>query len=144
MSEQFGNFFLKRAPSNSAPLKSKPAVHPPSRVHPPERKLVFSKVFRWRPPDAQTPEPASVEIAGTFTKWQKVPLARNGAPDAWQVMLQDIPAHRMHHYMLLVNGQPVYDPNNDGLAVPHGPEETRFQFMTERGPRVFILFAQSK
>lgn len=144
MSEQFGNFFVKPPPGQGGAVKSKPAIQPPSRVQPAARKPVFSKAFRWRKPNEQTPDPAVVEVAGTFTKWQKVPLARNGAPDAWQVTLHDIPAHRTHHYMLLVDGQPVYDPGNDGLAAPAGPEETRFQLMTDRGPRVFMLFAQSK
>jgi hypothetical protein len=46
--------------------------------------------------------------------------------------------------MLLVNGEPAYDKTCDGLAVPHGPEEERYQFMTDKGPRVFMLFAQTK
>ena len=29
-------------------------------------------------------------------------------------------------------------------GVPHGVDEERFAFPTERGPRVFMLFAQTK
>jgi hypothetical protein len=108
------------------------------------RKQVFSKVFRWRRPDGHTREPVSVEVAGSFTNWQKVPLTRDGAPDAWQVTLHDIRNHRTHHYMILVDGKPAYDRYNDGLAIPHGPEEERHQIMTDKGPRVFMLFAQTK
>jgi hypothetical protein len=46
--------------------------------------------------------------------------------------------------MLLVDGQPAHDRNSDGLAVPHGPQEKHYQFMTSRGPRLFMLFAQTK
>lgn len=46
--------------------------------------------------------------------------------------------------MLLLDGQPVYDHTCDGLAVPRGPHEERFQLMTDKGPRVMMLFAQTK
>jgi hypothetical protein len=46
--------------------------------------------------------------------------------------------------MLLVNGEPAHDKNCDGLAVPQSAEEERYQLMTARGPRVFLLFAQTK
>jgi hypothetical protein len=145
MSEKFGNFFLKQAPLNSGPAIPQPAaIRPPQRGKAPERKAYFTKIFRWRQPNGQTQEPNSVEVVGTFSNWQKLPLGPNGEPDSWQVTIENIPGHRTHHYMLLVDGQPVYDPNNDGLAIPQGSEETRYQFATERGPRVFMLFAQSK
>ena len=120
---------------------SAPALARPS---PPQRGLTFSKVFRWRLPDGQTAAPASVEIAGSFTHWQKVPLTRDSELDAWHVTLHHIPGNRTHHYALLVDGQPVYDKNADGLAIPHGAQEEQFQFMTERGGRVFMLYAQTK
>jgi hypothetical protein len=109
-----------------------------------ERKPTFAKVFRWRLPDGQTREPAAVEVVGSFTHWQKVPLQRDSAVDAWHVTLHHIPGHRTHHYMLLVDGKPAYDRYNDGLAAPHGPEEEQYQLMTDKGPRVFMLFAQTK
>jgi hypothetical protein len=46
--------------------------------------------------------------------------------------------------MILVDGKPAYDRYNDGLALPQGPEEERHQIMTDNGPRVFMLFAQTK
>jgi len=146
MSEKFGNFFLKQTPLNSG-FKPKPAPGAgriPSRLNQPERKPVFSKVFSWRLPDGETRRPQTVEVAGTFNDWKTVPLRQNGDPNAWQVTLNESPAHRTHHYMILVDGKPVHDQNNDGMAVPTGPAEARFQIMTDRGPRVFMMFAQSK
>ena len=143
MSQQFGNFFIQRPPQ-----KGGQSVHKPVGVHlrakPQVRKPVFSKVFRWRPPNGDTYVPATVEVVGTFTDWQKVPLARHSAHDAWQVELHEIPSHRTHHYVILVDGQPVADNNNDGYAIPHGPQEQKYQLMTQRGPRVLMLFAQTK
>jgi len=145
MSERFGNFFLKQQPLNGGPAKPKlGAARPPAKLTRPERPPVFTKIFRWRQPEGLAQEPGSVEVAGTFSNWEKLPLGPNSEIGSWQVTIENIPGHRTHHYMLLVDGQPVYDPNNDGLAIPRGPEETSFQFMTERGPRVFMLFAQSK
>jgi len=46
--------------------------------------------------------------------------------------------------MLLVDGKPTYDKTCDGLAVPHGPDEERYQMPTDKGPRVMMLFAQTK
>ena len=109
-----------------------------------ERPQTFTKIFRWQLPAGQTQEPATVEVAGTFTKWQKVPLIHDVARQTWEVTLHDVPCNRMHRYMLLVDGKPVRDEQCDGLAVPHGPQEKQYQLMTERGPRVFVLFAQAK
>src|SRR5262245_52644343 len=67
-----------------------------------ERPQTYSKVFRWRLPDGQTQEPASVEIIGSFTHWNKVPMLRDGALDAWHVTIHQIAGHRTHHYMFLV------------------------------------------
>jgi hypothetical protein len=64
--------------------------------------------------------------------------------DAWHVTLHHIEGNRTHHYMLLVDGKPVQDKNADGLAIPHGPQEEEYQLMTGRGPRLFMLFAQTK
>jgi hypothetical protein len=108
------------------------------------RKQVFSKAFRWQLPDGHACEPVSVEVVGSFTHWEKVPLTRNGTPDTWQVMLHDIRNNHTHRYMILVDGKPVYDRYNDGLAPPQGPEEEQYQIMTDKGPRVFMLSAQTK
>ena len=143
MSQQFGNFFNQKRPQTDGHAVHKP-VGAPLPAKPPVRKPVFSKVFRWQLPDGETLEPAAVEVIGTFTKWQKVPLARKNAHDAWQVTLNEIPSHRTHHYMILVDGKPARDDNNDGYALPQGPLERKYQFMTDNGPRVFMLFAQTK
>jgi hypothetical protein len=110
----------------------------------PERPHSFTKIFRWRPPDGHAPPPATVEIVGSFTHWQKVPLTRDSAQDAWHVTIHQIPINRTHHYMLLVDGKPVHDKHGDGLAVPHGPQEEQYQIMTPRGGRVFMLYSQTK
>ncbi|HSU52690.1 MAG TPA: hypothetical protein VLT36_01375, partial [Candidatus Dormibacteraeota bacterium] len=109
-----------------------------------ERKQAYSKVFRWRLPDGHTKPPASVEVAGSFNHWQKLPLNRDGELDAWHVTVQHIEGHRTHHYMLFVDGQPIYDKGCDGLAVPSGPQEESFALKTDRGLRVLMLFAQTK
>jgi redox-sensitive bicupin YhaK (pirin superfamily) len=109
-----------------------------------ERPATYTKVFRWRLPEGQAQEPATVEIVGSFTHWQKLPMMRDSALDAWHVTIHHIPGHRTHHYMFLVDGKPAHDRHCDGLAIPHGPQEEQFQIETARGPRVFMLFAQTK
>jgi len=109
-----------------------------------ERAQTYAKAFRWHLPEGQTQKPSTVEVAGTFTNWQKVPLLRDDARGAWQVVLQDITCNRTHHYMLFVDGKPAHDKHCDGLAIPHGPQEEQYALATIRGPRVFMLFAQTK
>lgn len=111
------------------------------RHHVEARKLVFSKIFRWHP--AKGHAPVKVEVAGTFTDWKKVPMTRE-ISGGWHLALQQIPGNRTHHYMFFADDQPVQDRHSDGLAVPHGPEEERSSIPTARGPRVFILFSQTK
>lgn len=108
-----------------------------------ERKQTYSKVFRWQPPDGEATPPAIVEVAGTFTNWKKVPMSRDVA-GGWQLALHQIPGHRTHHYMFFADGKPVHDKNCDGLAIPHDAEEEKSAIATPRGPRVFMLFAQTK
>ena len=109
-----------------------------------DQGLVFTKVFRWRLPDGEQKEPDRVEVVGSFTHWQKVQLSRDGKVDAWHVTIHHIPGNRTHHYMLLVDGKPYYDKGCDGLAVPHGAHEERYQLLTDKGPRVLMLFAQTR
>ena len=111
---------------------------------PSNRGMTYTKIFRWRLPEGQTEGPQTVEVAGSFNHWQKVPLTRDGLLDAWHVTLHHIPGNRTHHYMLFVDGQPVQDKHCDGLGIPHGPQEEQFAIQTVRGPRVFMLFAQTK
>ncbi|MGA2800876.1 MAG: glycogen-binding domain-containing protein [Verrucomicrobiota bacterium] len=145
MLEHIGDFLCPKAPRKSGPWVPKLPVNGSAlRKNLSGREQVFSKVFRWRLPDGHTREPVSVEVAGSFTNWEKVPLTRDKARDAWQVMLHDIRINRTHHYMILVDGKPAYDKYNDGLALPQKPEEKRYQIMTDNGPRVFMLFAQTK
>jgi hypothetical protein len=111
---------------------------------PAERKPTFTKIFRWHLPPGQKQEPVTVEIVGTFTNWQKVPLMHDRARGGWHVTLDHLASNRTHHYMLLADGQPVHDRHCDGLAIPHGAQEEHYALATARGPRVFMLFAQTK
>jgi hypothetical protein len=138
------NVFGRRSPQKGAPLIPEPMTSSPLQRDPAERKQTFSKVFRWRLPDGQTKEPKSVEIVGSFTHWQKTALTRDSVLDAWHVTLHHIQGNRTHHYMLLIDGEPAHDKTCDGFAVPHGPQEERYQIATDKGPRVFMLFAQTK
>ena len=104
----------------------------------------YTKVFRYRLPDGQMRDPSRVEVIGSFTHWQRVPLTRDCKIGAWHAMLHHIPGHRTHHYMLLVDDVPTYDKGCDGYAIPHGPHEEQYQIMTEQGPRLLMLFAQTK
>lgn len=134
----------RKTPPKGGPLIREPAGRPPGSGGPQSNGLTFSKVFRWRLPDGQTAEPARVEIVGSFTHWKPVELTRDGKLDAWHVTLHHIPGNRTHHYMLLVDGEPTFDKSCDGMAVPHGFHEEQFQVQTSRGPRVMMLFAQTK
>jgi hypothetical protein len=145
MSQNFGNAFNKKPPHKVNPVYPEPVVRSALGSNAATApKPTYAKVFRWRLPEGRTQEPATVEIIGTFTNWQKVPLLRDSKVDAWHVTIHHVPAHKTHHYMLLVDGLPAYDKNSDGLAVPHGPQEEQYQLVTDRGPRLFMLFAQSK
>jgi len=145
MFQTFGNLF-----NRTPPQKGMPAVREPSSSSPIQRsddvqkRESFAKIFRWRLPEGQSEAPETVEIVGSFTRWQKVPLHRDSVLDAWHATIHHIPGKKTHHYMLLVDGKPAYDKSCDGLAVPHGPEEEHFQLMTDKGPRVLMLFSQTK
>jgi hypothetical protein len=108
-----------------------------------KRPQVFSKIFRWKqePPG---PLPVQVEITGSFNGWQKTPLKYDRLNGLWQLTLENIPGNCTHTYMLLVNGRPTSDKNSDGLAVPKTAQEIQHQLETPRGPRVFMLFSQTK
>ena len=110
----------------------------------PVHEPTFSKIFRWQPPDPHAPPPDSVELVGSFTDWRATALTRDGIANTWQLTLHGIPGNRTHRYMLIVNTEPAQDKNADGLALPEGFEEQQFQLMTSRGPRIFLLFAQTK
>ena len=140
----FSNLFGKK-PQKGGPLIPEPtpsSVGSPSSLN--RGGQTFSKVFRWRLPDGHTEAPGSVEVVGSFSHWQKVTLTRDSVLDAWHVTIHHIPGNRTHHYMFLIDGKPAYDKNCDGLAVPHGPQEEQYALKTDKGPRVFMLFAQTK
>jgi hypothetical protein len=144
MLSNLGGFFGRKPPQKGGPsFREQPSMPTIQRRDDP-KKQSFSKVFRWRLPDGQTEAPATVEIVGSFTRWQKVALNRDSVVDAWHTTIHHIPGNRTHHYMLLVDGKPTYDKTCDGLAVPHGVEEEHFQMPTDKGPRVLMLFSQTK
>jgi hypothetical protein len=144
MFEQLSQLLGRRPPPRGGPLLREPSSAPPLGRGPREPEQTFAKVFRWRLPDGMTEEPKSVEVVGSFTRWQPVALMHDGRLDAWHVTLHHLQGNRTHHYMLLINGQPAYDRQCDGLAVPHGHLEERYQLMTDKGPRVLMLFAQAR
>ncbi len=145
MLHRLNDLMRRSVPPKSAPLKRE---FTPQSPLPPrntgEPKPTYAKVFHWRMPKGQAAEPTTVEIIGSFTDWQRVPLLRANGRDSWEATVPDIAGHRTHHYMLLVDGLPAPDKNCDGLAVPSGPEEQRYALTTPRGPRLFMLFAQAK
>jgi len=145
MFQNFGSFWGGQPPQECEPTvpESVPGA-PALKANSQGRKPTFTKIFRWRLPDGQTRAPTAVEIVGTFTSWQKVPLTPDGMPGVWQVTFPQIQSNRTHHYMLLVDGKPVYDKDCDGVAVPRSPLERQYQLMTDKGPRVLMLFAQTK
>lgn len=145
MFETLSNLFGGKPTTKGRPLyrESGPGSSPLSRDQG-DRRPTFSKVFRWRLADGQTQDPEKVEVVGSFTHWQKTALMRDSVLDAWHVTLHHILGNRTHHYVLLIDGAPTYDKNCDGLAVPHGPDEERFAISTDKGPRVMMLFAQTK
>jgi hypothetical protein len=140
----FGNFFNRKPPQKGpAPVRETPTTTIRPRDDRDQRQS-FSKVFRWRLPDGQIDAPQNVEIVGSFSRWQRITLHRDSVLDAWHATIHHIPGNRTHHYMLLIDGKPAYDKTCDGLAVPHGFDEERFQLMTDKGPRVLMLFSQTK
>jgi len=144
MIRRISNLFGRKPSTKGGPLIPEPRNTAAPQNDASERRQIFSKVFRWRLPDGHTHDPGTVEVAGSFTHWQKVPLVRDGVLDAWHVTLHHLQGNRTHHYMILVDGKPTYDKTCDGLAVPRGPEEERYQIATDKGPRVMMLFSQTK
>lgn len=138
----FSSIFGKKAPQK----KSGPVAWEPTRPanNSQNRNPTYAKVFRWRLPAGQTEQPKTVEVLGSFNGWKRVSLMQDSVLDAWHVTVHNIPGHQTHHYMLLVDGQPTADKNCDGFAPAVGPDEERYVLQTDRGPRVMMLFAQTK
>ena len=104
----------------------------------------FRKVFRWPAPANQKLQPTKVEVVGSFTDWQKIPLAYDQPTRTWTVTLNHLQSNHTHRYVVLVDGTPTYDKTCDGLTAPEGPQEAKWQIATPRGPRVMLLFSQTK
>jgi hypothetical protein len=144
------NQFMPRgaAPRAATPHRAAtthPSTHPAAHNRAiAERKPTYTKIFRWQLPAGGATPPKSVEVIGSFTNWEAVPLHRDANLNTWQVTVHHIEGNRTHHYMLLVDGHPTQDKNSDGLAVAHGPQELNYALNTSRGPRLFMLFAQTK
>ena len=148
MFQAVSSLFGRTPQSKSGPLipePSSPFAPKPVQSHGLRNNgLSYTKIFRWRMPDGQSEAPQTVEVAGSFNHWQKVPMMRDGVLDAWHVTIHHIPGNKTHHYMLFVDGKPVHDKHCDGFAIPHGPLEEQSAMQTDRGPRVFMLFGQTK
>jgi hypothetical protein len=144
MFQRIGNFLSNKPHQKGSPLVREPSPASGGGRDSGPRQQTFTKVFRWRLPDGHVEEPKTVEVVGSFTRWQKVQMNRDSVLDAWHVTLHHIIGNRTHHYMVLVDGQPFFDKTCDGLAVPHGPDEERYAVQTEKGPRVLMLWAQTK
>lgn len=108
-----------------------------------EQRTGFTKAFRWLVPSDQKHQPTTVEVIGSFSGWRKIPLNYNPSSRTWQVILNDIEGNRTHRYVILVDGKPSYDKTCDGLAAPT-PDEAEWGIATPRGPRVLLLFSQTK
>jgi hypothetical protein len=79
MLNTIGNFFGRKPAPKSGPLIVESCTLTSALQKDRNRGPSFSKVFRWRLPDGLTDPPTSVEVVGTFTQWQKVPLVRDSA-----------------------------------------------------------------
>ncbi len=121
---------------------------PKARPHPEadqrEQGAGFTKVFRWPVPAEQTPQPTAVEVAGTFSEWRKLPLSYDRPSRSWQLIQHKIQGNHTHRYVFIVDGKPAYDKTCDGLAAPESPKEAQWPIETPRGPRVMLLFSQTK
>ena len=109
-----------------------------------EQRTGYTKVFRWPVPADQTPQPTTVEVAGSFNGWRKVPLSYDPPTRTWQIALNNIEGNRTHRYVILVDGKPSYDKTCDGLTAPQTPDEAKWQIPTPKGPRIMLLFGQTK
>lgn len=118
--------------------------HAPARPASAPRGNTFSKIFRWQPAKPGDPAPAKVEMVGSFTGWQPKPFVFDKTTHTWQLTLNDVPGGRTHSYMVLADGHPAPDKNSDGYAIPHTDDEKHYALTTARGPRVFMLFSQTR
>ena len=134
--------------SRTATTRPEASVAPKARPRPEAEERGqgsgFTKVFRWPVPAEQTPPPTTVEVVGSFSEWDKIPLSYDPPSKTWQLIQRDIPGNHTHRYVILVDGKPTYDKTCDGLTAPQSLEEARWQLETPKGPRVMLLFSQTK
>jgi len=121
-----------------------PKVPPQREADPRDRQVGFSKVFRWPVPAEQASQPTKVEVVGSFSDWQKVPLVYDKPTRTWTATLTNIRSNHTHQYVVLVDGKPTYDKMCDGLTAPQNPQEERWHIETPKGPRIMLLFSQTK
>lgn len=139
----FGAKPAKRPHHPHTPAAARPATAARS-AHSKQQAPTYSKTFRWNSPAGSTVVPKSVELVGSFSGWRPVPLSYESKVNSWTLTLDQIPGNKTHHYMLLVDGQPTTFADSDGSVAPASFEEAQYQLETPRGPRVFLLFAQTK
>src|SRR4051812_1687656 len=102
-------FFTRNSVAKTTSTRTAPTSIGMQRRNSPE-KANFSKAFRWRLPEGTT-EPSTVEIVGSFSRWQRIELKRDNVLNAWATIVHQIPGNRTHHYMLLLDGEPALDGN---------------------------------
>jgi len=146
MIDAITNFIESKDRSRPRPPEAR--ITPTARLCPEaekrEQRTGFTKVFRWPVPADQTPQPTTVEVAGSFNGWRKVPLSYDPPTRTWQIALNNIEGNRTHRYVILVDGKPSYDKTCDGLTTPQTPDEAKCQIATPKGPRIMLLFSQTK
>jgi len=76
-------------PKSAPRLREVPTPSPALPRNAGERKPTYAKVFRWQLPADQTVAPKTVEIIGSFTDWQRVPLRRDDGRDSWETTVPD-------------------------------------------------------
>ena len=139
------SFMRTKSPKPSTPPESTTTPKPACRPEPAwGGHSGFSKIFRWPVPPEQTPQPTTVEVVGSFSAWRRVPLAYDKPTRTWTTTLTNMQGNHTHRYVILVDGKPSYDKTCDGLAAPQSPQEEQWQIQTARGPRVMLMFAQTK
>ncbi len=112
------------------------------RTEPVDQQIGFTKIFRLPVPREQSPQPTTVEVVGSFSDWQRVPLAYNKPTRTWETALS-LKNNHTHRYVFLIDGTPAYDETCDGLTAPQSPTEAKWQIPTAHGPRVMLLFART-
>jgi hypothetical protein len=148
MLKTIGNLISRKPAKPATPSVPFPTLNSnsasPMRRRQGDPRDTYARIFRWKLPAETSAPPTRVEIVGSFTRWQTVSLTHDPVQKAWSVTISDIPGKRTHHYMLLIDGEPYHDPACDGLVQPMGFDEEQFALPTGKGPRVLMMFAQTK